>query len=66
MNVLDIVNAAVTVIEEVIVVGIVRIDGPEFEPKVAIFFRGWLKRIFGIAVLLTGAVFGIDMTGVTM
>lgn len=26
----------------------------------------WLKRIFGIAVLLTGAVFGIDMTGVTM
>ncbi len=40
VNVLDIVNIAVAVIEQIVVAGVIWVNSPEFEAEVAVSFRG--------------------------
>lgn len=44
MNVFNVVNAAVAVIEQMVVAGIVRVYGPEFKLEVVVFTEERVKR----------------------
>ena len=45
VNVLNIVSDAVTIIEQIVVVVVVRVNGPELEPEIAVFLGRRFKWI---------------------